>query len=33
MKLQYEGGIYDVEVKIAGDTLEGTWQGDGTPAR
>ena len=29
MKLQYEGGIYDVEVKIAGDTLEGTWQGNG----
>jgi hypothetical protein len=29
MKLQYEGGIYDVEVKIAGDALEGTWQGGG----
>jgi hypothetical protein len=29
MKLQYEGGIYDIEVKIAGDTLEGTWQGSG----
>ena len=29
MRLQYEGGIYDVEVKIAGDTLEGTWQGGG----
>ena len=29
MKLQYEGGVYDVEAKIAGDTLEGTWQGGG----
>jgi opacity protein-like surface antigen len=29
MRLQYEGGIYDIEVKIAGDTLEGTWQGSG----
>jgi hypothetical protein len=29
MKVQYEGGIYDVEVTIAGDTLEGTWQGSG----
>ena len=29
MTLQYEGGIYDVEVKIAGDTFEGTWQGGG----
>lgn len=29
MKVQYEGGVYDVEAKIAGDTLEGTWQGGG----
>ena len=29
MKLQYEGGVYDVEAKIAGDTMEGTWQGGG----
>jgi hypothetical protein len=29
MKVQYEGGVYDVEVKIAGDAFEGTWQGGG----
>ena len=29
MKLQYEGGVYDVEAKVAGDTMEGTWQGGG----
>jgi hypothetical protein len=29
MKVQYEGGVYDVEVKIAGDTFDGTWQGGG----
>ena len=29
MKVQYEGGVYDVEAKIAGDALEGTWQGSG----
>jgi len=29
LKVQYEGGVYDVEAKIAGDTLEGTWQGNG----
>ena len=29
MKVQYDGGVYDVEVKIDGDTLEGTWQGGG----
>ena len=29
MKVQYEGGVYDVEAKIDGDTLEGTWQGGG----
>ena len=27
MTVQYEGGSYDVEAKIAGDTLEGTWHG------
>ena len=30
MKVQYEGGVYDVEAKIDGDTLDGTWQGGGT---
>jgi hypothetical protein len=29
MKVQYEGGVYDVEAKIGGDALEGTWQGGG----
>ena len=29
MKVQYEGGVYDVEVKVDGDTLDGTWQGGG----
>jgi hypothetical protein len=29
MKVQYEGGVYDVEAKIAGDAMEGTWQGGG----
>lgn len=29
MKVQYDGGVYDVETKIDGDTLEGTWQGGG----
>jgi hypothetical protein len=29
MKVQYEGGVYDVEAKITGDALEGTWQGGG----
>jgi len=29
MKVQYEGGVYDVEAKITGDTFEGTWQGGG----
>jgi hypothetical protein len=29
MKVQYEGGVYDVEAKIVGDALEGTWQGGG----
>jgi len=30
MKVQYDGGVYDVEVKVAGDTFEGTWQGGGS---
>ena len=29
MKVQYEGGIYDVEATISGDAFEGTWQGGG----
>jgi len=29
MRVQYEGGVYDVEAKIDGDSLEGTWQGGG----
>jgi hypothetical protein len=29
MKVQYEGGVYDVEAKITGDAMEGTWQGGG----
>jgi hypothetical protein len=29
MKVEYEGGLYDVEAKIDGDKLEGTWQGNG----
>jgi hypothetical protein len=29
LKVQYEGGVYDVEAKITADTLEGTWQGNG----
>ena len=29
LKLQYEGGIYDVEAKVSGDAMEGTWQGNG----
>ena len=29
MKVQYEGGVYDVEAKIVGDAFEGTWQGGG----
>ncbi|HUL77934.1 MAG TPA: hypothetical protein VL691_11775 [Vicinamibacteria bacterium] len=29
MKVQYEGGVYDIELKVAGDTLDGTWQGGG----
>jgi hypothetical protein len=29
LKVQYEGGIYDVAATIAGDSLEGTWEGNG----
>jgi hypothetical protein len=29
MKVQYEGGVYDVELKVDGDAIEGTWQGGG----
>ena len=29
MKVQYEGGVYDVELKITGGAAEGTWQGGG----
>ena len=29
MKVQYEGGVYDIELKVDGDTLDGTWQGGG----
>ncbi|HVO11487.1 MAG TPA: hypothetical protein VMX54_12165 [Vicinamibacteria bacterium] len=29
MKVEYEGALYDVEAKIDGDKVEGTWQGNG----
>jgi hypothetical protein len=29
LKVEYEGNVYDVEARITGDTLEGTWQGSG----
>ncbi len=29
LKVEYEGGLYDVEAKIDGDKIEGTWQGSG----
>jgi hypothetical protein len=29
LKVQYEGGVYDVELKVDGDTMDGTWQGGG----
>ncbi len=29
MKVEYEGGLYDVEAKVDGDKIEGTWQGNG----
>jgi hypothetical protein len=27
MKVEYEGNLYDVEGRVQGDALEGTWQG------
>ncbi len=29
MKMTYQGVLYTIEAKIAGDTLEGTWDGGG----
>ena len=29
MKVQYDGGVYEVEAKVTGDALEGPWQGGG----
>ena len=29
MKVEYEGGSYGVEAKIEGDSMTGTWQGNG----
>lgn len=29
LKVEYEGGVYEVEAKVDGDTLTGTWQGGG----
>ena len=29
LKVQYEGGVYDVQMKVTGDNAEGTWQGSG----
>lgn len=29
LKVQYEGGVYDVQIKVTGDKAEGTWQGSG----
>lgn len=29
MKVQYEGTLYDVEGKLDGDTMDGTWVGGG----
>jgi hypothetical protein len=29
MKVTYQGGVYDVELKMTGDAAEGTWQGGG----
>ncbi len=28
-KVEYEGGVYEVEARIDGDALTGTWQGGG----
>lgn len=30
MKVEYEGAAYDVELKLDGDTMTGTWQGNGS---
>ena len=30
LKVEYEGGVYDVEAKVDGDTMTGTWQGNGS---
>jgi hypothetical protein len=27
MRVEYEGNLYDVEGKVQGDVLDGTWQG------
>ena len=29
LKVEYEGGAYDVEAKVDGDAMTGTWQGGG----
>ncbi len=29
MKVAYEFGLYDVQAKVVGDSMEGTWQGAG----
>jgi hypothetical protein len=29
MKVEYEGNLYDVEAKIDGDAMAGSWQGGG----
>jgi hypothetical protein len=29
LKVEYEGGVYDVEATIEGDAMDGTWQGGG----
>jgi opacity protein-like surface antigen len=29
MKVDYQGATYDVEAKVDGDAMEGTWQGNG----
>jgi hypothetical protein len=28
-KVEYEGGVYEVEAKVDGDGITGTWQGNG----
>jgi hypothetical protein len=29
LKVEYEGGVYEVAATLSGDTLDGTWQGNG----